>query len=181
MGSNKGSQENGIVEFILTLIFGERTRESKIRRYDYGAIDVPEEDDVLPYALRRSVLTNTEKKFYNVLKIIVGDKFTILTKVRMEDYVEVVGIKDWKEKQRYRNTIKSRHVDFLLCEPGELKPVLAIELDDSTHNSKKAIIADNKKNSIYEKVGLPILRVKAWGEYSKEKLARSIIKKIRVE
>ena len=161
MGSNKGTQERGVIDTILTLIFGEK------------------KEDILPFELRPSILTETEKKFYKVLKTVVGEKFTILSKVRMEDYIKVVGVRGWGKRQGHRNTIKSRHVDFLLCKPGELTPVLAVELDDRSHEGSKAKVQDKKKDRIYDKVGLPILRVKVEGKYKREELAKDIIEKIR--
>jgi hypothetical protein len=33
----------------------------------------------------------------------------------------------------WRNRIARKHVDYLLCDPGSMRPVLGIELDDASH------------------------------------------------
>lgn len=38
-----------------------------------------------------------------------------------------------QNRQRYRNMVQSKHVDFVLCDPDALFPTLAIELDHSSH------------------------------------------------
>lgn len=103
-----------------------------------------------------SLLTKPESAFYNILKYKCDlANFTICPKVRLEDFINVCDI---REKQSYRGRIKSRHVDFLICD-RYLNPLCGIELDDSSHNSWKAKKADNFKNELYHAIGLTLYRV----------------------
>ena len=44
--------------------------------------------------------------------------------------------------QAWRNRIHAKHIDFVLCDPGNLQPILCIELDDPSHNRPDRIERD---------------------------------------
>lgn len=100
----------------------------------------------------------------------------ICPKVRLEDIVEV----DTKENAyKFRNYIKSKHIDFVLCD-NKLNALAALELDDNTHyTSKKTQNSDEFKENVFKAVNLPLFRVKMnQGYYEKE--IQAIIDKIKV-
>ena len=37
---------------------------------------------------------------------------------------------------KYENKISGKYIDFLFCDPVTMQPVLAIELDDASHQRK---------------------------------------------
>src|SRR6266550_6900821 len=80
-----------------------------------------------------SVLTPAEQLFYRNLDLAVAGRLQILCKVRLADLFQVAS-KDTKERHRLFRKIAAKHIDFLLVEPGKLQPVIAIELDDASHN-----------------------------------------------
>lgn len=105
----------------------------------------------------KMLLTRAEYKFFMSIRPICEDKKIIICpKVRLEDFIETTAT--GAEYNRYRNMIKSRHVDFLLTD-YDLNIVAAIELDDYTHNYAGAKITDDFKNKVYEKVKIPLFRI----------------------
>ena len=101
----------------------------------------------LPYILNETILTERERAFYRILKP-VADKLElqICPKVRVADIVSIKkGTKDW---QKWFNKIKSKHVDFLLCD-YDMNIVLLIELDDRSHETERAQRNDRLKNAIF--------------------------------
>lgn len=80
----------------------------------------------------------------------------------------------WKNKvDRFRG-----HLDFLLVTAAELRPALAIELDDASHRSgggEKAADRDAVKDAVLAAAGLPLLRVPAKQSYRVEDVRRRII------
>ena len=104
------------------------------------------------YSLKKSVFTNNELVFYKELRN-AASSYIILSKINMKDVL------DAKNNQSAFNAITQKHFDFLLCEPLSCKPILVIELDDSSHNTDKAKKRDSDKNSACKSAGLPILRV----------------------
>lgn len=69
------------------------------------------------------------------------------------------------------------HVDFLLFNKIDKEPVLAIEVDGFAfhRNSDKQQRRDDLKNSIFQKVGLPILRFATEGSGERERLKTKLI------
>ena len=114
-----------------------------------------------PYK-QKYLLTKTEYKFYKILKEKCDSKnILIFPKVRLEDFIDITSKQN---KQKYRNYIKSRHIDFLLCNKN-LNIIAAIELDDNSHNTQKAIKIDEFKNKLFQKIGIPLNRIKVASDY----------------
>ncbi len=134
-----------LVLMILLPLKGKKTDEkvskSNLKEYPYK---------------KKYLLTKTEYAFYRILKKKCDEAHLLICpKVRLEDYIQV----DAKENiQRYRGYIKSRHVDFLLCD-DKLNILGAIELDDKSHNSQKQMENDKFKDKLFEAVKLPLFRV----------------------
>ena len=66
------------------------------------------------------------------------------------------------------------HVDFLLFRRIDKSPLLAIEVDGTTYHSLDSVQAerDQKKNRIFEKCGISLLRLRTDGSGEKEKIER---------
>ena len=56
---------------------------------------------------------------------------------------------------------RNSHIDFLIFNKFDKKPILAIEVDGYYfHNKKEQKIRDQKKNNILKKCNIPLLRFK---------------------
>jgi hypothetical protein len=65
-----------------------------------------------------------------------------------------------KESARaYRNKIDRKTVDFLLCDPQTFQPIMAMELDDYSHQQARRQERDALVEEVFEAAGLPIVRV----------------------
>lgn len=107
------------------------------------------------------LLTKTEYQFYTILKNRCDKmNYLICPKVRLEDFIKVTA----QEKMKYRGYIKSRHIDFLICNSW-LRIIAAIELDDPSHNNEKAKNTDTFKNKLFETIHLPLYRIKTTDYY----------------
>lgn len=104
------------------------------------------------------LLSKSESVFYNSLKP-VCDKYgyVICPKVGLKDFIVVTRKKDYI---KWFRKISQKHVDFLICDKN-LKPIMAIELDDSSHELEKARKNDEFKDALYKHLGFPLIRVKA--------------------
>ena len=113
----------------------------------------------LPYELNQTILTERERAFYRILKPIADKlELQICPKVRVADIVSIKkGTKDW---QKWFNKIRSKHVDFLLCD-YDMNIVLAVELDDSSHETERAQKNDALKNAIF---GNRLVRIRSLKE-----------------
>lgn len=108
-----------------------------------------------PYS-KKMLLTRTEYKFYRILKEKCDqNSLLICPKVRMEDFIQV---NDKQNINKYRGYIKSRHIDFMICNK-DLYILAGLELDDPSHNSFYAQKTDTFKNNVFMQIGIPLYRI----------------------
>lgn len=132
----------------------------------------------MPYKMVGSLLTGPERNFYSSLAQAVGGEMHIFSKVRLADLIEVKdGVAG---KMGYFRRISQKHVDFVLCAPDSMKPMLVIELDDDSHNQPEAQARDQVKNAALGAAGLPILRIPTQQTYQIGALAEAIRVQLRV-
>ena len=137
----------------------------------YGGKQAVSIDDI-PYRKKDYLLTKAELSFYRVLKNVIDDDLLIFSKVRLADLLWLP--KGTKNRQAYLNKIMSKHVDFVLCESNTLSPVLAIELDNSSHQKSSRRERDKFVDDVFHKAGLPLLRIQAKRSYSPGELSLAI-------
>lgn len=131
------------------------TQIIKTKKQDDKTISEPTISEY-PYE-KDFLLTKAEYAFYKALQPKCQEKnILICPKVRMEDFIKVTTKNDY---MKYRGYIKSRHVDFLLCDIN-LHIIAGIELDDNSHNSEKAKSVDNFKDNVFKTIKLPLYRIK---------------------
>jgi hypothetical protein len=141
-----------------------------------GLLEPPAREK-LPYEKKDYFFSKAERSFYGVLKQVVGDQLDIFGKVRLADVIGVVkGTDKW---QTHFNKISSKHVDFLLCDPKLVAPVLVIELDDSSHKQLKRQERDKFVNDALADAGLPILHVPVQASYDPAALRTDIQQLLR--
>jgi hypothetical protein len=133
-------------------------------------------DDFSRYSSRKSVLTKNELDFYRCLKSFVGEKYIVLSQVRLAD---IFSIKDGKGYYQALDRIAEKSVDFLLCSPKTFKPFLAIEVDDRTHNKADRRKRDKFVNGLFESQNLPILRYKAKKTYVEADVKEQVLQILR--
>lgn len=116
------------------------------------------EKKLMQYPYRKKyLLTKAEYVFYRILKNKCDEKdILICPKVRLEDYIQVTAKKQY---QKYRGYIKSRHIDFLLCD-SSLNIKAAIELDDNSHRQEKTKKTDDFKNNLFTVIEIPLHRIR---------------------
>ncbi len=120
-------------------------------------------EEKMPY-YRKNLLTKNEWAFYKQLKPI-ADKMnlSILAKVRVADLVDIQKGLTKSEWQTAFNRVNKKHIDFILCNPDNLYPLLLVELDDSTHQQEKQKERDEFVEALYKKTGYKLLRVSGAG------------------
>jgi hypothetical protein len=107
-----------------------------------------------PYQ-RKSLLSPAELAFYKVLKAAIGDRFVILLKVGVRDLCEITHR---EVNQAAFNRVAAKHVDFVLCDQVTLHPLVAIELDDSTHYRRERADRDAFVNEVFRVIGVALIR-----------------------
>ena len=129
------------------------------------------------YWLKASVLTQSELRFLRVLEQIETPGLRLIYKVRLAD------IFDTKSGQGFYaafNRISAKHVDFLLIRESDGKPMLGIELDDSSHEAKKRQERDDFVDRVFNASGLPLLHFPVQKVYDPQEMAERMMSAIGI-
>lgn len=164
--------------FIAFLVLALRALAEKARRPARPKITAgwrPPASDALPYTKRKCLLSAAERSFYEVLRRLTPDH-TVFAKVRLADVVYVTkGSESW---QSHFNRISRKHLDFVLCDYN-LVPVLALELDDSSHDSEERADRDEFVDRALTAAALPIVHVRAQSGYRVDELRATLSPHLR--
>jgi len=118
-----------------------------------------------PYRQTDGFLSKAELSFFGVLRQAVGDNGIVFAKARIADVLAVKRGLSNSRRQTAFNKIQSKHFDFVVCASDTAKPLVAVELDDSSHKQKSRITRDTFVNGAAEAASLPLLRVPAKNAY----------------
>jgi len=125
----------------------------------------------MPYRVRDNFLSPTELSFYHVLRGVVGDRAVVCPEMNLSS---IFFVAKPNENQSFRARISQKSIDFLLCEPKTMKPVVGIELDDTSHARPDRQTRDEFVNKVFEAAELPLLRIPAQRAYTTNDLARQL-------
>jgi hypothetical protein len=128
----------------------------------------------LPYRRKDYLLTKAEREFYEALRAAVeAGGIVVFPKVRLLDLLWFP--KGTTNLASHRNRVQSKHVDFVLCDRRALRPLLVVELDDSTHERADRKARDAFVDSALAAAGLPILHVPARASYDPQAVAQQVM------
>ena len=125
-----------------------------------------------PYGQRPAIMTNNERAFYRALRRATDEAFDVFAMVRIADLLVVRS--GSAKRQSWQNRINCKHIDFVLCDPEDLQPLLAIEVDDRSHLSVSRRERDHFVDRAFDAAGLPLMRVQASRRYSAKELKAAI-------
>lgn len=113
------------------------------------------------YEARPSLFVNgSERALFAALNRHKLEGFHVMVKVRLEDILRVRNdVKQGRLRWQYRGRIKSRHVDFVVCDESG-RVLCAVELDGNSHRNKEAQMVDGFKDAIFKHAGLRLLRIR---------------------
>lgn len=126
----------------------------------------------LPYVKKDYFLTRAEVDFFKVLQKAIENKYYIFPQVSLSNLLFVKAKKE--EYYKYRNKIDRKSVDFVLAEKESLKPLLAIELDDSSHGYGKRKERDAFVEKAFKDAGIILLRINYKREYNIQEISDAI-------
>ncbi len=140
-------------------IFGKKTNK-QVAECQYRKLDV--------------LFSPAERSFLGVLNQSVGKQAQVFGKVRVADVITPEKGMTRSEWQKSFNKISGKHFDFVLCDSNDLSVLCALELNDSSHNSKKRTERDNFLEKACESANVPLVQIKAASSYSIQEVRKSI-------
>jgi hypothetical protein len=103
---------------------------------------------------------------------VVDDRYRIFSKVRLSDLVWM--IREPTDPQFHIGETWSKHIDFVVCDRQSLEPLVAIELDDSSHEQYDRRASDTVKDRVCADAELALMRVKVEKDYSIDSIGEQI-------
>lgn len=124
---------------------------------------VPKTNYKLSYEKKTTLLTESERKFYKLLKTLTDEMgYSLFSQVSL---CQIIRSKD----QVAFNKIRSKSIDFVITDNySNIK--LCIELDDSTHQRFNRIERDKFINELFEELDIKLLRIPVQNFYNLEDL-----------
>lgn len=123
-----------------------------------------------PYVPAKALFSPAERSFLGVLDQAVGPAHRVFGKVRVADLAAVKPGLGNAARQGALNRVAAKHVDFVVCRASDLSVVCAVELNDSSHSSKRAQARDELLTNVCAAIGLPLFQVPAKRAYSVQEL-----------
>jgi hypothetical protein len=122
------------------------------------------------YSKKKYLITESEHLLFDCLQQAVGERYYIFPQINLDKILTSKG-KNWYAD---RNRIKQKSVDFVLCQKESVSPILAIELNDSSHSSANRISRDKQVNEFFRTAGLPLLTIPWQSSYDINSLRTQI-------
>jgi len=136
-------------------------------------------EENLPYTGKKYLITLAEKKFFDALQEAVGDQYYIFPQIHLPSlfFINAKG----REWMSYFAKIRQKSVDFVLCDKQYLTPVLAIELNDSSHERLDRQERDGFVNKVFASAKIPLLSMKCQYNYEKYFIKNTIEKSLNLK
>lgn len=151
-----------ILAIAFFLIFRSRGRE-----FQPPSVSPISQDSLPNFEAAPSLWVNqAESVFYDILLRQLSPGFRLHGKVRLEDIIRVKRDVHPKLRWSLRGRVKSRHIDYLITDKTG-RPIIAIELDGSSHNASNPSEADKIKTALFASAGLNLKRVRVGQDFDK--------------
>ncbi|MCY4088957.1 MAG: DUF2726 domain-containing protein [Candidatus Saccharibacteria bacterium] len=125
------------------------------------------------YARKLDLITSNERDFFHTLRRAVNiEHYYIFVQIHLSAlFKHQVRGQDW---QKALSKIDRKSVDYVICTFKRLNPVCGIELDDLSHNQPDRIKRDQFVNGLFQRAGLPLLRIKQSDKNNLESLREKL-------
>lgn len=123
---------------------------------------------------QEALMSPGELKFFRALEAAVGANYRMFSKVRLGDVVKPKQGPDRSAWYSAFGVIKSKHVDFVACDPNDMTIQFVVELDDKSHQQPDRAERDMKVDDALAQAGIPIFHFPAKASYSVQDIQAKI-------
>lgn len=150
---------------LLVVIFvlakkGTKKRWKKTANTSFQVEPKIQEEEVLPYK-PAPLMSSYELEFFGRIRRALPE-MVIFPQVPLAAFIRIdkrrAGREFFQNSYRWQNRIGQQRVDFLVCDPTTMNPVVAIELDDPSHDNNDARGRDDKKDKSLRDAGVRLIR-----------------------
>lgn len=128
------------------------------------------------YTKKEYLMTKYERYFYRRLHHLFGKHYLIFPQIHLDDIFEH---KAWGQSWRGAlSTIQRKSVDFVVCST-DCRILLAIELDDASHEYEDRVRRDKLVDHMFDKAGSCLIRFSNVESLTDDKIKEWILRGIR--
>jgi len=129
------------------------------------------------YTRKPYIMTKGENEFFQVLTKILQNKYYIFPQIHLTTFLEhkVMG-QTWKGAKAHIDRLS---VDYVICDKKYLSPMIAIELDDSTHNRGDRIVRDTEVERILQEAKVPLIRIPYTDRFKEEEIKEKVFQYLK--
>jgi len=125
------------------------------------------------YQAKMSMMSRAEEGVFRKLVDLCEDQCYVVPQVHLSClFAHEIRGQNWKAAF---NHINGKSVDFVLLDQKSLKPLCAIELDDSSHNATDRQERDQEVERIFAVAKFPLVRLTQAMASSREKVGEAIM------
>lgn len=122
-----------------------------------GGVKVPKDSRIYQYGRKEYIMTKAEYDFFLMLNEVLRGDYHVFPQVHLSSLLDEKAVKGQNWDAAFRH-INGKSVDFVVCDRRYAKPLVAIELDDSSHDNSGRKIRDEEVERIFATANLPLLR-----------------------
>ncbi len=128
------------------------------------------------YDIVPMVLTATEQRFAAMLDEVLPVEYSYVVQVAVQRVVHVRRLRTFRRWQDPQwNRISQKSLDFVIIRNSDTAIMLAIELDDPSHERADRIARDELLDAIMHDAGVPLLHVQTRTVYASDEIRRQIM------
>lgn len=130
------------------------------------------------YSRKNALMTNAERRFFELLVEMAADKFFVFPQIHLTALLEhKVENGQWWDAAFVH--INGKSVDYVICDRRSLCPLVAIELDDWSHELERRKKRDVEVERIMTEAKIPLVRFANVKEMSKTEIISKISLAVR--
>lgn len=128
------------------------------------------------YKSKAFVMTKPENDFFDTLTEVVGSNFYVFPQMHLSSILDHTTVgQSWKGAF---STINQKSVDYVICSKAYRQPLLAIELDDSSHDTEDREQRDANVAHMLAEAHIPLIRFRNVRSLSKEEISQRVHEKL---
>lgn len=125
--------------------------------------------------VNRYFVSEAEANFFRVLRSVVGSRGHVLAQVSLRQLLWMPGTNQSNPgRSTWQNKIAAKSIDFLICDPATLRPLIAIELDEPSHARPGRQTRDEEVEALLAAANLPLIRVLTSRAYDTRELDHAL-------
>ncbi|WP_372766982.1 DUF2726 domain-containing protein [Pseudoalteromonas sp.] len=131
-----------------------------------------------PFTQKKSLFTQVETAFLNLLEKAIGSDYKIVSRVRLIDILDFQPGTDDKSRRSALAKAQNKQLDYVLLDKESLKIVAAIDLVNNASKNGHKAKKDWFVNGALESAGIPLIRIKVKSGYKAQEVRQAILFKL---